>query len=78
MGARKTKRVARTTREETTPKPNDTPSEQTQQAAFVVRCRKSDGHRVPFQLYRTRAEADAVPEQLRGVGCAASVEALQC
>jgi hypothetical protein len=75
MDAPKTKRAALTTRQETTFKPNDTPSERPEQATFAVLCTKSDGRRVPFQRYRTRIEADAVAEQLRRVGCAAIVEA---
>jgi hypothetical protein len=75
MDAPKTKRAALTTRLETTLTPNDTPLQQAKQAAFIVLCTKSDGRRVPFQLYRTRAQADSVAEQLRRVGCAAIVEA---
>ena len=65
----------RATRNETTDKPNDTATASAEQAEFVVVCTKSNGRRVPFRRCGTRAQADAVADQLRHVGCAATVEA---
>ena len=66
---------ARTTRASTTDTANNSATRDGVQPAFVVICTKADGRRVPFQIYRSRAEAESVAQQLRHVGCACSVEA---